>query len=287
MSWLNTAHAAEPSCSDVHFYAYYNAPNQTMHYCTAYGSGPTTCSENVDDSFSVSAAKCPDQYNAFKANPMTKAGLFSGSSPMEGKEKQKLLDGLKGVDEKVKPPSSEKSVNTATPKAEKGLSCIYAGFALEKKESGTCDPERKFGDLECPIKSGGTTKADKKSSRETVLCNPVLFDYTGDGANKKPLCVARGKFATKNCAEKSKANHNEAIKNALKMTNEASRANFENVRRALSELCPGGHKTAETTKGMSAESQKDIENTCVHYKEAFNRYYSTMTGDPEGSPGIQ
>ena len=203
----------------------------------------------------------------------------------------------RGGSRSASPPSRPSSPRAADA-ANETARCAYAGFLISRKGGTSCAyitdlcaanlrirPESSISSMQkaigCPDNPGmkcGTGTAGTAAARNKVACNPLLYGYKGEGADKKKwkaICVAPGKNASANCRsamdEQAKKNIKDLIKSADgKKAFEDTTKEINNVCKRHWKLSNGNEEiteaAADTTHDNDRREDKnrgDFQKTCL------------------------
>jgi hypothetical protein len=184
-----------------------------------------------------------------------------------------------------------------------GYRCMYSGFVLKR------DPCRGPQSLPDDMRFRGIKTDDLTCDDAQVLCNPILFGLKKDCslapevkeadalaclATAQPLCVPRGKYATKKCGEESSADgYLEAAAALIRMNPDM----WTSYMTSFYELCDDKmivmNEFTEIKDGEPREipeaTLKDVEQTCknarIQLAKITDQYRNIDSGRPV-KPGV-
>lgn len=209
---------------------------------------------------------------------------------------RKLADEEKSRDDAEEPPA-DPAIPVEQPPEILGYRCMYAGFVIKE------DPCRGPSQLPEGMSFKGIDAASFVCEADEILCNPLLFGVVAECelkadaeeaknteclAQAKPLCVPRGKYATRECATRSAGDKGlESAATLIKMNPEV----WRDYRISFYELCDDEmiafngfvhRKNGDST--IPERTLTDVRQTCENAKGRLTKLVNDYRVDGERPP---
>lgn len=199
-------------------------------------------------------------------------------------------------------PPAEPPVPVEKPPEILGYRCMYAGFVIKE------DPCRGPSQLPEDMNFKGIDSSAFSCEADEILCNPLLFGVVAECelkadaeeaknteclAQAKPLCVPRGKYATRECATRSAGDKGlESAATLIKMNPEV----WRDYRISFYELCDDEmiafngfvhRKNGDST--IPESTLTDVRQTCENAKGRLSKLVNDyrVDGERPARPGAQ